>query len=69
MGYRAILDPPVLAHALRECGSPGSLGGLRERAQEADGRQLRRLLRTHRQRPRCRCAAEQRNQPNRRDLN
>jgi hypothetical protein len=46
----ATLVPTVLAHTLHKCGSPFGLGGQRERAQEPDGRQLRRL-RTHGNRP------------------
>ena len=58
----ATLDPAEFAQPLHKSGGPWAPGRRRGRAQEPDGRQLRRLLRTRRERPRCRRAAEQRDE-------
>jgi hypothetical protein len=53
----AILDPTELAQPLHESGSPFTLDRSRGGAQEPDHRQLARLLRARRERPRrCRAA-------------
>jgi len=58
---RATLDPTEFAQSLHKSGSPQSVGRRRSRAQEPDRRQLARLLRPRRERPR-RCATEQRDE-------
>ena len=58
----ATLDPAEFAQPLHKSGGPLALGCRRARAQEPDGRQLRRLLRPRRERPRGRRAAEQRDE-------
>ena len=55
----AALDPAEFAQPLHKSGDPWALGRRRGRAQEPDGRQLARLLRARRERPRRRRAAEQ----------
>ena len=55
----AALDPAEFAQPLHKSGSPLAPGRRRARAQEPDSRQLRRLLRARRERPRGRRAAEQ----------
>ena len=49
----ATLDPAEFAQSLHKGGGPLAPGRRRGRAQEPDGRQLRRLLRARRERPRC----------------
>src|SRR5262249_47628438 len=56
------LDPAEFAQPLHEGGDPLALGCRRGRAQVPDGRQLPRLLRARRERPRNRRAAEQRDE-------
>src|SRR5262249_40868319 len=58
--YGAAFDPVELTSSLPKSGAP--LAGRRTRAlaRKPDGRQLLRLLRPRRERPRRRCAAEQR---------
>src|SRR5262249_57916731 len=56
-----ILDPAEFAQPLHKCGDPRALRRRRGRAQEPNGRQLSRLLRARRERPR-RSAAEQRDE-------
>ena len=58
----AALDPAELTQPLHKCGSPLAPVRRRASAEESDGRQLRRLLRPRRQRPRRRRAAEQRDE-------
>ena len=58
----AALDPAEFAQPLHESGDPLALGRRRGRAQEPDGRQLRRLLRARGERPRRRRAAEKRDE-------
>ena len=58
----AALDPAEFAQPLHKSGGPLAPGRRRARAQEPDGRQLRRLLRARRERPRRRRAAEQRDE-------
>src|SRR5262249_44914557 len=58
---RAPLDPPKLAQSLHEGGNPLTEGRRRAHAKETDSRQLARLLRARRERPRGR-AAEQRDE-------
>ena len=58
----ATLDPAEFAQPLHKSGDPLALGRRRARAQEPDGRQLSRLLRARRERPRRRRAAEQRDE-------
>ena len=48
----ATLDPAEFAQPLHKSGGPLAPGRRRARAQEPDGRQLRRLLRARRERPR-----------------
>src|SRR5262249_10473540 len=50
--------PPELAQPLHESGGPFALGHRRALAQKSDGRQLWRLLRARRERPRCRAAKQ-----------
>src|SRR5262249_20282699 len=57
---RATLDPTEFAQSMRKSGGPQSVGRRRGRPQEPDGRQLPRLLRARRERPRGRRSAEQR---------
>src|SRR6516162_1550758 len=59
---RATLDPTEFAQSMRKSGGPQSVGRSRGRAQEPNGRQLRRLLRARRERPRGGRAAEQRDE-------
>src|SRR5262249_7428957 len=56
------LDPAEFAQPLHEGGDPLALGCRRGRAQETDGRQHRRLLRTRSERPPGRRAANERNE-------
>ena len=58
----ATLDPAEFAQPLHKSGDPWARSRRRGRAQEPDGRQLRRLLRARRERPRRRRAAEQRDE-------
>ena len=58
----AALDPAEFAQPLHKSGGPLAPGRRRGRAQEPDGRQLCRLLRARRERPRRRRAAEQRDE-------
>ena len=58
----AALDPAEFAQSLHKSGDPFARGRRRARAQEPDGRQLPRLLRARRERPRRRRAAEQRDE-------
>ena len=58
----AALDPAEFAQPLHKGGDPLAPGRRRARAQEPDGRQLARLLRARRERPRRRRAAEQRDE-------
>src|SRR5262249_50067480 len=53
------LDVAAFVHALPEGGNQAWKGGRRRAAEVSDDRQLRRLLRACRKRPRRRCAAEQ----------
>src|SRR5262249_23595835 len=53
----AAVDPAELTKPLHESGDPLALGRSRARTQEPDS--VRRLLRAHRERPRCCRAAEQ----------
>src|SRR5262249_21022565 len=54
-----ILDPAEFAQPLHKCGDPRALRRRRGRAQEPNGRQLSRLLRGRRERPRsCRTAQQ-----------
>src|SRR5262249_45477651 len=57
----ATLDSAEFAQPLHQSGNPCALGCRRARAHEPDGRQLARLLRAHRERPRRR-AAQQRDE-------
>src|SRR5262249_25456939 len=52
----ATLEPPEFAQSIYESGGPLALDCRRARAKVPDGRQLTRLLRARRQRPRRRCA-------------
>src|SRR5215831_16947107 len=54
----ATFHPTEFAQPLHECGEPLALDQGRGGAQESDGRQLARLLRMRRERPRRRRAAE-----------
>src|SRR5262245_30099463 len=56
------LEPGELAQTLYKSGDPLALGCWRGRAQQPDGRQLRRLLRARREGPCRRCAREQRDE-------
>src|SRR5262249_22633492 len=56
---RATLDPTEFAQSMRKSDGPQSVGRRRGRAQEPDRRQLARLLRPRRERPRNRRATEQ----------
>src|SRR5262245_1904588 len=56
------LDPSEFAQPLLKSGDPLARGGTRLPAQKPDGRQLARLLRPRRERPRGRRAAEQRHE-------
>ena len=58
----ATLDPAEFAQPLHKGGDPLARDRRRGRAQEPDGRQLRRLLRTRRERPCSRRAAEERDE-------
>jgi hypothetical protein len=55
-GDGACLDPAEFTQPLYQSGEPVALGRRRALAQEPDGRQLRRLLRARRERPRGRAA-------------
>src|SRR5262249_41966324 len=57
----ATFDPAEYAQPLQKSVDPMAMGRKRTRAQELDGRWLRRLLRACSERPRCR-AAEQRDE-------
>ena len=54
----AALDPAEFAQSLHKSGGPLAPGRRRGRAQEPDGRQLPRLLRARRERPRSRRAEQ-----------
>src|SRR5262247_1168854 len=56
------LDPPKLAQSLHEGGNPLAEGRRRAHAKETDSRQLARLLRVRRERPRGRRAADERDE-------
>src|SRR5215831_6912474 len=58
----ATFHPTEFAQPLHECGEPLALDQGRGGAQESDGRQLPRLLRARRERPRRSRAAEQRDE-------
>jgi hypothetical protein len=58
----AASDPTKFAQPLQKSDDPLALDCRRGRAQVPDGRQLARLLRARRERPRCRRAAEQRDE-------
>src|SRR5262249_52323625 len=58
----ATLDPAEFAQPLHKSGDPMAVGRRRAGAQETDSRQLSRLLRPRRERPRRRRAAEQRDE-------
>src|SRR5262249_22624866 len=60
--HSASIDPTEFAQPLHKSGGPFALGCPRARAQISDGRQLARLLRPRRERPRCCRAAEQRDE-------
>src|SRR5262249_41064412 len=57
-----ILDPAEFAQPLHKCGDPRALRRRPGRAQEPNGRQLSRLLRARRRRPRRSHAAKQRDE-------
>src|SRR5262245_46716167 len=56
------LDPAAFAQLLHKRGHPLAIGRRCGLAQVPDGRQLPRLLRARRERPRCRPAAEERDE-------
>jgi hypothetical protein len=58
----ASFDPAEFAQSLHKSGSQLALRGRRSRTQKPDSRQLARLLRVRRERPRGRCSGEQRDE-------